>query len=176
MRIIKNTARRLGHTVFNLLVVLVQYFFAGSGFSILKFTIFALIIVRVVVKNILTNFKRIRLKDIQVGPFITANLYCICLSEHETRLKQTQYRFAVIYITLSSEKIYCQDWPSPGVIRVKYLSLLFSLVSCLLSLYFDLTFFRIIRILCSHTQGMPTSQISLTIIQTCHYHFELALK
>ena len=40
---------------------------------------------------------------IQGGPFITANLYCICLSEHETcAFKQVQYRFAVIYETPSS--------------------------------------------------------------------------
>ena len=36
---------------------------------------------------------------VQGRPYITANLYCICLSEHEHALKQ-QYRFALIYETL----------------------------------------------------------------------------
>ena len=34
--------------------------------------------------------------DIQDGPNVTANLYCICLSEHEHALTQMQDRFAVI--------------------------------------------------------------------------------
>ena len=38
---------------------------------------------------------------LQGEPYITANLYYICLSEHETYvLKQMQYKFAVIYETL----------------------------------------------------------------------------
>ena len=33
---------------------------------------------------------------LQGGPYITANMYCICLRKHE----QMPYRFAVIYETL----------------------------------------------------------------------------
>ena len=38
---------------------------------------------------------------IQGGPYITANLFCICLSEQNHVLRQKKYRFAVIYGNLS---------------------------------------------------------------------------
>ena len=41
-------------------------------------------------------------QQLQGGPYITANLYSIGLSEHEHGLKQMQYIFAVIYETLST--------------------------------------------------------------------------
>ena len=51
---------------------------------------------------------------IQSWPYTTANLYCICLSKHEHVLKQMQYRFAVIYETLSIclgiPSCYCGTW------------------------------------------------------------------
>ena len=41
--------------------------------------------------------------DLSVPEF-NAKLYCICLSKHERALRQMEYKFSVIYETLSSQE------------------------------------------------------------------------
>ena len=51
--------------------------------------------------NLISNSLKIVDALFYGGPYITANLYCIC-SNMKHVLKQMQYRFAVIYETLST--------------------------------------------------------------------------